>query len=302
MPLPCRSLLVPALIITSLAAGPLAAQSGKQSGKTDTPAATAVSDLGQIGEWSLHRTGPEAQPLSCTAYRFSGSEEGLRFEARHDQTAIGFIGYATAASDAPLSVTIWFDDNRAEARSFVLPLESDESGLGWRNYRTPNDLPDPMLDLFANASSVHFAYEVDGPQVASHTLRGSSRAMQATLACAMPGSVENPVTPDASPDAPSVIRGSCRLVVDGRTYIDRRGDCPIWMQNDGSGTFWINTDRESPLPDYFATLEPQGNGIGWAYWNAEPGATHAQAPLGEDFRMGAGGCWSNARATICAAR
>ena len=99
-----------------------------------------------------------------------------------------------------------------------------------------------------------------------------------------------------------MIRGTCRLEVDGQTLVDRRGDCPIWMQNNGSGAFWINTDRESILGEYFAELEPAGDGTAQGHWNGLPGATHAQEYLGADFRLGPGGCWSNARATICAAR
>lgn len=285
-----------------VAAGPLAAQTGKPAPAPAAAPDQAYVDVGQFGDWSMHRRGPAASPQSCWTYLFTGSEEGLRIEARPDQTAIGFIGMASAASEAPMPVTIWFDNHRDRAQTFVLPLETDESGLGWRNYRSRNDSPDGMLDLFANASTMHVAYDSFGPQVMSYPLRGSNRALHETLACAMPGSVEHAVQPDAGPGQPYVIRGTCRLVVDGSTLIDRRGDCPIWMANDGTGTFWINTDRESPLPDYFAELEPQGNGIGWAHWNGEPGATHAQALLGEDFRMGSGGCWSNARATICAAR
>lgn len=74
---------------------------------------------------------------------------------------------------------------------------------------------------------------------------------------------------------PYVIRGSCRLVVDGQTYVDIREGCLIWMAGDGTAS---------------------------GHWNGEPGATHAQSRLGEDFRLGRGGCWEGARATVCAAR
>lgn len=101
---------------------------------------------------------------------------------------------------------------------------------------------------------------------------------------------------------PYVIRGSCRLVVDGQTYVDIREGCLIWMAGDGTGTFWINTDRENYLGDYFAEIMPFGDGTASGHWNGEPGATHAQSRLGEDFRLGRGGCWEGARATACAAR
>lgn len=99
-----------------------------------------------------------------------------------------------------------------------------------------------------------------------------------------------------------MILGSCRLVVDGKTRVDIAKTCSIWMANDGTGTFWINTDRETRLGDFFAEIEPQGDGTAFGHRNGETGATHAQTPLGEDFRPTKGGCWANARATVCARR
>ncbi|MCB1391310.1 MAG: hypothetical protein KDK12_19530 [Rhodobacteraceae bacterium] len=295
------TLLCPAILaLSSLSV--LGLPAAAQTGKPDDSAPPPSELVGSVGNWSLYRTGPAAHPVSCTAYMFSGSEEGLRFEARADQTAIGFIGYATAADATPLTVTIWFDNDRDRSDTYVLPLETDETGLGWRNYRSPNSAPEPLLDAFANDATMHFAYRYQGEQVASYSLAGSNRAMRAALDCAMPGSSETPVVPERAAGQPYVIRGTCRLVVDGRTYLDRRGDCPIWMTNDGTGSFWINTDRDGYLGDYFAELEPAGDGTAQGHWNGSPGATHAEGFLGEDFRMGAGGCWSNARATICAAR
>lgn len=102
---------------------------------------------------------------------------------------------------------------------------------------------------------------------------------------------------------PYVIKGSCKLVVDGTTYLDmRNGTCPIWMENDGTGRFWINTDRDVYLGDYFAEVSPAGDGTAQAHWNGTPGATHAQGYLGDDLTMGAGGCWTGKRVTVCAAR
>ena len=98
-----------------------------------------------------------------------------------------------------------------------------------------------------------------------------------------------------------VIYGNCRLIVDGMTYIDMK-DCPIWLSNDGTGSFWINTDRENTLPDYFAELTPNGDGTASAHWNGEPGATHAQSLIGEDLKLGQGGCWSNGNSTLCASK
>ncbi|MEC7764197.1 MAG: hypothetical protein VX874_20005 [Pseudomonadota bacterium] len=102
---------------------------------------------------------------------------------------------------------------------------------------------------------------------------------------------------------PYVIKGSCKLVVDGTTYVDMRGgSCPIWMEKDGTGRFWINTDRDGYLGDYFAEVSPAGDGTAQAHWNGTPGATHAQGYLGDDLTMGSGGCWTGKRVTVCAAR
>lgn len=156
-------------------------------------------------------------------------------------------------------------------------------------------------------SRLNLNFEPDGP---GYSLSGSAAALDMMLDCASGRqaaarqTATQPAPPPASPPTrePSVIQGSCRLIVDGMTYIDRRGDCPIWMENDGSGRLWINTNRVNDMPDYFAELSPDGNGFASGHWNGEPGATHAQGWLGDDFQLGKGGCWSNSRATICAAR
>lgn len=100
----------------------------------------------------------------------------------------------------------------------------------------------------------------------------------------------------------AVIRGSCKLKVDGHTYVDIRETCPIWLAYDGTGRFWINTDRSGYLGDYFAEVAPAGNGTASANWNGIEGGTHAQNFLGEDFRKAPGGCWVNNFAEICATR
>lgn len=117
------------------------------------------------------------------------------------------------------------------------------------------------------------------------SLTGSARAMRAAPAAGQP----------------FVLAGSCRRVVEGRTLPERRGDCPIRVRNDGTCGFWINTDRAAFPGEHFASIAPRGDGTATGDWNGIAGATPAQAFPGEDFRMGAGGCGSNARAIICAA-
>lgn len=132
-----------------------------------------------------------------------------------------------------------------------------------------------------------------------YSLSGSSAAIDQMLQCAGMGAPK-PAPKPAAARGPKVIYGSCKLIVDGVQYVNIAQGCPIWMDTDG--TFWINTDRANFMGDYIAELRPSGNGWGDGHWNGQAGSTHAQAPLGEDFRMGNGGCWSNRRATICAAR
>ncbi|MFD2173777.1 hypothetical protein [Rhodobacter lacus] len=137
-------------------------------------------------------------------------------------------------------------------------------------------------------------------------LTGQSFAMpmQTPVPVPLPIPVPVPIPVPAAPGGgqPYVIYGTCSLQVDGQMLVNLQGTCPIWMANDGTGGFWVNADRNSYLGDYFAQLEPSGNGFASGHWNGARGATHAQGWLGDDFRMGSGGCWSNARATICAAR
>jgi hypothetical protein len=103
----------------------------------------------------------------------------------------------------------------------------------------------------------------------------------------------------AEEGVPYVIRGSCKLVVSGKTYVDIKKTCTIYMYNDGMGSFMINTDGENDITGYFATLMPFGDGMASGSWNATKGSDQAQALLGEDFKQ-KGGCWSNKKATICA--
>src|SRR5881394_1593549 len=110
------------------------------------------------------------------------------------------------------------------------------------------------------------------------------------------------MSPVMSADSSKVIRGSCRLIVAGVTYVDIKSDCQIWLANDGTGTLWINTDRVSKLPEYYAELTPNGDGTAAAHWNGDPYAGHAQTLLGEDLRLGRNGCWSNTTSTLCASK
>lgn len=82
----------------------------------------------------------------------------------------------------------------------------------------------------------------------------------------------------------------CLLVVNGKTYI--KEVCEFSAGKGGS--FQIASKS------YFATVDvsEEAKGKADAFWNAEIGSTHAQAPLGEVSRKGA--CWESATVKICA--
>lgn len=85
---------------------------------------------------------------------------------------------------------------------------------------------------------------------------------------------------------------NCILTVEGRTYIDGPCDFDGLSTNDGSFKIMANDGL------YFAYLNVEGEGVGRAYWNEEPGANHAHTPLGELRREGA--CWLNETTRLCA--
>ncbi|WP_158971001.1 hypothetical protein [Chachezhania sediminis] len=265
------------------------------------PAAADTATYSQFGDWTVTRISTDTVPIACEAMAITGMEEGLYF--RHDPatTAIGFSSWGAAASPFPIDVEMWFDNDRAGGQVYAMQPVDDHNEFTWRALVLTNDEPAGEIDGFANANMIHFAYDSgQGPHQVSFPLKGTNRATKDTFSCVQDVTVEAAPQPAAA--APSVLHGSCKLIVNGRTYVDMAVGCPIWLANDGTGSFWINTDRNSYLGQYFAEIAPDGTGSASGWWNAEAGATHAQAPLGEGFRMGAGGCWSNATATVCAAR
>lgn len=81
----------------------------------------------------------------------------------------------------------------------------------------------------------------------------------------------------------------CKLTIDGRTYI--KGACEFTSLG-ADGSFLIQKG------DYFAQVNVDGRGTGEAWWNEEPGASHAHTPLGRLTRNDA--CWVNRRVIVCA--
>jgi hypothetical protein len=87
--------------------------------------------------------------------------------------------------------------------------------------------------------------------------------------------------------------GRCILEVDGKSYLS--GRCAFLIEKDGSFEI-LDPQQFWKDEGYFAQIDVEG-ASGQGFWNEEPLASHAQAPLGKLKRMGP--CWLNHRARIC---
>lgn len=267
---------------------------------------TATEEYGKSGDWTLRRTVANgSEVVSCDMYTLTGSEQGLRFAYDQSHGELGFSGVYSSAKETPMDVEMWFGADRSNSQVVSMTLETDGNGFQWRSYSASNAEPDGVLDdLVLNSPKVSFAYLVpgEGEHIESFSLKGYADASVKTTECINGANDTSAPAAEAAVAEPKVIKGTCKLVVDGKTYVDIKKTCAIWMANDGTGTFWINADRETYLGDYFAEIMPAGDGTASGHWNGEKGATHAQSFLGEDFKQGKGGCWKNKRATICAVK
>lgn len=286
-----------------------------------------TTEYGKVGDWTLRvAKSPSGRTEICDAYVIAGSERALRIEFNPGSMVVAFNGRASSASEKPMNVEVWFDDDRAESKTYEMSVVADATDHTWRGLTEIDDGPSGLLDMLSNLSSIHFAYTVPGkgPHTETFKLEGTNKVVKRMLACMegrLGGVTAAPRTVTAAGPAASaakssvtkagaagpggkeaVIEGSCRLKVDGRTYVDIHDTCLIWLANDGTGRFWINTDRSTRLGDYFAEIAPAGDGTASGNWNGVQGGTHAQDFLGEDFRKTSGGCWVDRRAEICAMR
>lgn len=91
---------------------------------------------------------------------------------------------------------------------------------------------------------------------------------------------------------------TCRLIVDGKKYID--GTCPVRVSiigNISDITFGVNAKKSLPYWGIFSN--EKGSNKASVYWNGSANSTHAQSDLGELVKNG--DCWSNQKATVCLA-
>ncbi len=84
----------------------------------------------------------------------------------------------------------------------------------------------------------------------------------------------------------------CYFEADGNILI--QGRCHFVPQ--GGGSFRVFDT--APNFTYFANVLVGAQSQADGYWNGEPGANHAHAPLGKLIRVG--GCWVNQRTRVCA--
>ncbi len=81
----------------------------------------------------------------------------------------------------------------------------------------------------------------------------------------------------------------CSLTVGSKTYL--KGTCVY--DADADGSFRLFGDK------YFVYLNMLDKGVAGVSWNETPDSSHAQAPLGEDFKRD-GACWVGKKAKVCA--
>ncbi len=84
----------------------------------------------------------------------------------------------------------------------------------------------------------------------------------------------------------------CYFETDGNILI--QGRCQFVAQGGGSFEIFDNMSNFGYFANVLVGAQDQADG----YWNGEPGANYAHAPLGKLIRIG--GCWVNQRARVCA--
>ena len=174
-----------AVFAAMLAAGPGAAQSVR---------------YGTSGDWELFRNSDNGQVVSCHSTLTTGPGTALLFEHDAGHTIIGFRTPRSNVNNGRVEVLVAFDGNPASAQLVEMP-----QGPEWRGYRTPNSEPDGLLDLFSNANSISFSYDVPGQGMETVTfpLRGSNAASRKTYDCVQNPQAARPAQPLPTAVAPA---------------------------------------------------------------------------------------------------
>jgi hypothetical protein len=83
---------------------------------------------------------------------------------------------------APLSV--WFNNDKASAKSLGGRLITDHNGFPWMMISESNDNPGLFSDALPNSNKVSFAHTTDGKrQVQSFSLNGTKKVVARLIAC-----------------------------------------------------------------------------------------------------------------------
>ncbi len=138
------------------------------------------SKYGTAGPWSLYRDTYDGKVEECYATMSSGRDTGMIFSTQLNYTAFGFKSAHSNDDGTSDQVEVWFDSNKAESQFLEMPFSGE-----WRIYNSPNDEPDGLLDLLANAGKISFALKLPGGGVETSTfaLKASNEMTKRTFDC-----------------------------------------------------------------------------------------------------------------------
>lgn len=159
------------------------------------PVAAQSVDYGSAGPWTLTRNFYDGKVETCHATQRLSGDTALMFDYNIDMTSIAFQAPGVTTVWQTSTVTVWFDGNMADAMTLEMPVDRD-----WRVYRTYNNEPDGLLDLFANRNAISIAYSIQdkAENVVTFSLRGSNSMTKQTYDC-----VQNAVAASAPAPTPS---------------------------------------------------------------------------------------------------
>lgn len=154
------------------------------------------SKYGTAGPWSLYRDTYDGKVEECYATMSGGRDTGMIFSTQLSSTAFGFKSAHSNDDGTSDQVEVWFDDNKAESQFLEMPFSGE-----WRIYSSPNDEPDGLLDLFANAGKISFALGLPGGGVETTTfpLKASNEMTKRTFDCFQ--SAQSSAAPAQAPDS-----------------------------------------------------------------------------------------------------
>nr|WP_321445919.1 hypothetical protein [uncultured Cohaesibacter sp.] len=153
-------------------------------GLTSNAMAQQASQFEKIGDWEIMQLRSNGKVVACETFRIVGTEKGIFFRHDREKSVIGFSDLASAASPYPIDVKMWFDDDPSSSQTYAMENFKDQNSFEWRALLLSNDEPWGEMDLFANASTVHFSYDTGhGPHQASFALKNTNKVTKRTIAC-----------------------------------------------------------------------------------------------------------------------